>query len=582
MPASATFRLRWPLLVLLASIGLTAFAAFDAQRMLRSQSAVVERAIREFSSFAAWSYGEHLEQRLAVSAAEVLGAVNHGGDMHTNPGVPEAADLVHYLPDDRSCDCHRTRRGPNPAAFFGFKLGTTRVDVARNLFAYPSEGWRVDPVPNQPLPPSTLYPEAERQWIADTLNVHARAVRRDGYGYGMILGRFDGKVRPITYTLMPTAWGDTIVYGVEYTPAAFNRMLSEVLDDSGLLPESFTKGTRNRNVVAVRVLDGASQTIYESMPGVRSRTATTLALSPAYGSISAHVMIRPDQASGLIIGGMPSSRLPMVGGLLLIATALTIIAFLQIRRETELARTRSDFVASISHELRTPLAQIKLYLETLRLGRAETPEKREWSLGHIDRETTRLSNLVENVLRFSRLGRADEKAAESIDVATEAARIVEEFAPLAASRKASVELVAEARPMVRIRPEALRHILVNLLDNAVRYGPQGQTITVQVAGSGRTALLSVSDQGKGVPKPERESIWKAFTRVPTATGAAGSGIGLTIVRDLVIQNGGTVSVGDAPDGGAQFAVSLPSTDLPTRPTQAGIVAGDVPEHVHAD
>ena len=72
---------------------------------------------------------------------------------------------------------------------------------------------------------------------------------------------------------------------------------------------------------------------------------------------------------------------------------------------------RADFVSSISHELRTPLAQIKLYIETLRLGRAETPEKREWSLAHIDRETTRLGNLVENVLRFSRLGRAEEKAA---------------------------------------------------------------------------------------------------------------------------------------------------------------------------
>src|SRR5215216_86220 len=94
----SALRLGWPLLVLLASIGLTALAAFDAQRTVRAQRAVVDRAVKEFSSFAAWSYSEHLMQKLSVAAVEVVGAVNHGGNMHTNPRVPTAADLVHYLP----------------------------------------------------------------------------------------------------------------------------------------------------------------------------------------------------------------------------------------------------------------------------------------------------------------------------------------------------------------------------------------------------------------------------------------------------------------------------------------------------
>ena len=78
MTTSSSFRLRWPLLVLMASIGLTAFAAFDAQRTVRGQNEVVSRAIHEFSSFAAWSYGEHLKQQFSAASAEVIGAVNHG------------------------------------------------------------------------------------------------------------------------------------------------------------------------------------------------------------------------------------------------------------------------------------------------------------------------------------------------------------------------------------------------------------------------------------------------------------------------------------------------------------------------
>jgi signal transduction histidine kinase len=561
--------MRWPLLVLMASIGLTAFAAFDAQRAVRGQNAVVNRAIHEFSSFAAWSYGEHLKQQLSVAAAEAIGAVNHGGDMHTNPNVPNAIELVHYLPQDARCDCHRARLGPNPATFFAFKLGTTNVDVARNVHADPLEGWRVDHVPGQPLPPSNLYAtEAERRWIADTLNVHARAVARDDYGFGLVIGRFERRVRPISFTLMPTAWGDTMVYGVEYTPAAFKSTLTRVLDGDGLLPQTFTRGTRNRDVVALRVLDGAGEPIFESVPGVNSPTATDLVLSPAFGSLTLHAMIRPEQASGLIIGGTPRSRLPFVLGLLGIAAALTLVAFTQIRRESELARIRSDFVSSISHELRTPLAQIKLYLETLRLGRADTPEKREWSLAHIDRETTRLGNLVENVLRFSRLGRADESVADPIDVAAETAKIVDEFSPLAASRKASIEVEISAEPSARIGPEALRHIVVNLLDNAVKYGPQGQAVGVRVWQADGRALISVSDQGAGVPVADRNGIWRAFARAKTSTAAAGSGIGLTIVRDLVTKNGGKVWVEDAETGGARFVVSLPATSVRSAVTEA--------------
>jgi signal transduction histidine kinase len=554
----AHFRLRWPLLVLMASIGLTALAAFDAQRTLRRQDRVVDRAIREFSSFAAWSYGEHLQQQLASAAVEVVGAVNHGENMHTSPRTPEPKELAHYLPYDMVCECHRARAGPNPAAFFGFKLGDREAEIAQNLFAKPEEGWRVDEMPGHlmaPAEPASL--PAERKWLADTMTAHARSVPRDDHGYGFLIGRFNGESKAILYTLMPTSWGDTMVYGAVYTPTALARMLARVLDGNGLLPATFTEGKRNRDVVALRVLDAAGNRVFNSAPGLASTTSTELRLSPSLGSVAVAVTIRPEQASSLIIGGSPRSRLPFLLGLLALAAAMSVVAVAQIRRESELAGMRADFVSSISHELRTPLAQIKLYLETVRLGRASTPEQREWSLGHIDRETTRLSNLVENVLRFSRLGRAESPPETPVELGAESVRIVDEFRPLAAARKSTIDLNVGEDSFVLIRPDGLRHVLVNLLDNAIKYGPAGQVVRVDVARRNGSAVLSVTDQGSGVPLGEREKIWDAFARAKTSTEAAGSGIGLTIVRDIVQHLGGKVWVEDAEAGGARFIVALP-------------------------
>src|SRR6185436_535772 len=108
-------------------------------------------------------------------------------------------------------------------------------------------------------------------------------------------------------------------------------------------------------------------------------------------------------------------------GMLLVSVALAVVAVIQLRREEELARIRSDFVSSVSHELRTPLAQIRLFLETLRLGRFTTEAQRQWSLDNIDRETNRLAHLVENVLYFARAGRAPaaRAAPEATDLAAE-------------------------------------------------------------------------------------------------------------------------------------------------------------------
>jgi signal transduction histidine kinase len=558
LPSSLRFRV--PLVVLLASIGLTTFAVFDAQRAVRSQQEVTERALREYATFAAWSYAQHLNEALTALLRESLGAVNHGDGMHTSPRVPDARDLAHYLPWDAACMCHRARSGPNPSTFFALKIGSEKLDVGLNSHPDPMHGWEVDrPIP-EPLAMGFAgdYSRAEKKYLVDTLTRRIRTAGQPDHGYTLVVGETSEGPMLAAYTLMPTSWGDTMVYGARYSTTALSDLLSGVLDGNGLLPSTFTEGRRNRDVLVVRVSDHSGRRIFDSAPGLTSPLESHIELPSRAGALGVDAIIRPEVAGTLIIGRLPGSRLPMLFGVLGLAGALAIVAVAQLRREGELARLRADFVSNVSHELRTPLAQIKLYLETLRLGRAKTEAEREWSLGHIDRETTRLHFLVENVLRFSRFGRGEATIATAVDVGDEVERIVEEFRPLAASRRVRIVCDIGARPTLAMRPEALRQILLNLLDNAVKYGPSEQTVRISLAQRDSNVQLSVADEGPGVPVREREQIWTPFMRGAAARAKGGSGIGLTIVREVVEQHGGRCWVEPImPSGGARFVVTLP-------------------------
>src|SRR2546427_5026946 len=120
------------------------------------------------------------------------------------------------------------------------------------------------------------------------------------------------------------------------------------------------------------------------------------------GDLHAEATLRASVADQLIIGGLPKSRLPLILGLLALTAVLIGTALVQLRRESQLARLRTDFISGVSHELRTPLAQIRMFSETLVLGRVRSDEERRRSLAIIDQESRRLTHLVENLPHFSR------------------------------------------------------------------------------------------------------------------------------------------------------------------------------------
>jgi len=413
---------------------------------------------------------------------------------------------------------------------------------------------------HMPMRADRISSPQEQAWLLDSLVRRVRRLGEVDHGFTLVVTKVDSTPRIYAYTLMPTSWGDTMVYVARYSKASMTRLLEGVLDGGGLLPSTFTEGRRNRDVLSVRVTDRSGNILFDSSPNGPARPSSLLAahveMPSRAGLLNIDASIHPEIAGSLLIGGLPKSRLPFLLGLLGLAAALSIVAVMQLRREGELATLRADFVSSVSHELRTPVAQIRLYLETLQLGRASTDEQREWSLGHIDRETKRLSHLVENVLRFSTLGGSDPTQTEPVDVGTEVANIAKEFSALAASRRATVVVDATTTPPVSMRPDALRHIVLNLLDNAVKYGPPGQTVRVCVRPAEDGVAISVDDEGPGVAVADRERIWRPFTRGPTAVSNGGSGIGLTIVREVANAHGGSARVEESSSGGARFVVTL--------------------------
>ena len=239
-----------------------------------------------------------------------------------------------------------------------------------------------------------------------------------------------------------------------------------------------------------------------------------------------------------------------------------VYALRDVTDQKEFERTRSDFVATASHELRTPLAAVYGAARTLRRTDIELPaEQQEQFLEIIVTETERLTAIVSQILLAGQLegGRVDVSAA-----ATDLARLVESVLVSQRVRAPDhLELRLEQngdRAVALADEDKLRQVLVNLLDNAIKYSPDGGEVAVELAGGAGRVRLTVRDQGLGVPAGEQERIFEKFYRLDPALtrGVGGSGLGLFISRELVTRMGGSLTVRSQPGEGAAFVVDLPA------------------------
>jgi signal transduction histidine kinase len=250
--------------------------------------------------------------------------------------------------------------------------------------------------------------------------------------------------------------------------------------------------------------------------------------------------------------------------ILMAVAATLVIAFLAIvlRRATELARLRGDFTAAVSHELRTPLTEIMLYAELIQTGRTTGAVATVEAADVILAEARRLHNLVENVLVVARTDRRMLRVRVDMhDLVPIVRATVATFAPLAAKRQIPVHCELPDALPARCDPAAVACVLLNLLDNSVRYGPRSQPVIVRGFTPGRDETsFEVDDAGPGIPAGDRERVLQPYVRLDRDVDAltSGSGLGLAVVHALIAEMRGTLRFGDSARGGTVVTVSLPA------------------------
>jgi two-component system phosphate regulon sensor histidine kinase PhoR len=239
-----------------------------------------------------------------------------------------------------------------------------------------------------------------------------------------------------------------------------------------------------------------------------------------------------------------------------------VLTFDDATERHRVERIRRDFVANASHELRTPLTSIRGFVEALEDGALGEPETARRFLGKIRAHADRMAALVDDLLELSRL-ESGQRPPEWADTAPAAIaeEVVTAVADLAARKRIALACSDRGAPRVVSDPERVRRILENLIDNAVKYTPEGGRVDVAAsAAPDGAALLEVADDGPGIAPEHLERIFERFYRVDKARSRAlgGTGLGLSIVRHLADSIGASVTVSSQPGRGTRFTVRVPA------------------------
>ena len=254
--------------------------------------------------------------------------------------------------------------------------------------------------------------------------------------------------------------------------------------------------------------------------------------------------------SSLILGVL---SVLMIGGL--------VLTYRSVNKQVALARLKSDFVSNVSHELRTPLALIRLYAETLELGRITTQEKKNEYYSIIRKESERLTALINNILDFSRIeaGRKEYDFRET-DIAELVRNTLDSYRfQIEQQGFALDEQIDSGIPTVKVDREAIARALVNLVNNALKYSQNEKFLGVRLYRDKGLLKLEVSDRGIGIERHEQARIFEKFYRTgdPLVHNTKGSGLGLSLVRHITRAHGGEVEVESIPGRGSKFTLTLP-------------------------
>jgi len=235
-----------------------------------------------------------------------------------------------------------------------------------------------------------------------------------------------------------------------------------------------------------------------------------------------------------------------------------------VRREMELSQLKADFVSNVSHELRTPLSLIRMFGETLEMGRVSGEKKKREYYSTIVRETERLTSLVNNILNFSRMesGKKSYQLAD-VDLSAVVRRVLSSYQSQLEHLGFSIQTNIDATlPMIQADAEAVAEAILNIVDNALKYSREQKSITITTGKVNKSVFVQVDDKGIGIPLHEQSRIFEKFYRVSGGQmhETRGSGLGLTLVRHIMDAHKGEITVQSQPGEGSSFRLSFPVND----------------------
>ncbi len=329
-----------------------------------------------------------------------------------------------------------------------------------------------------------------------------------------------------------------------------------------LLPQAMGELLRvagDDSAPVISVLDENDREVYSSGSGL-ARHEVRLPFIPVLRQWKMGIGYRNTTIEALARSQFRQNLL-LIGVAIVLLLAGLILALRATTREMKLVEAKTTFVSNVSHELKTPLSLIRLFAETLELGRVRNPEEAHEYYRIINRESRRLTRLINNILDFSRIeaGRRQYQFAEAdvVEVVTEVLQSYERQMTNAGF-EAETNIQPDL-PLALIDREALAQAVLNLVDNAIRYSDRAKRIEVSVRLRGGDIAVEVADQGLGIPKAEHQRIFEKFYRVSTGLvhDTKGSGLGLAIVKHIVEAHRGRVMVESALGKGSRFTILLP-------------------------
>jgi len=252
-------------------------------------------------------------------------------------------------------------------------------------------------------------------------------------------------------------------------------------------------------------------------------------------------------------------------GIILVMLIGIILMIRAVIHESEISRMKSEFVSNVSHELKTPLALIRMFGETLDSGIVTEEKDKQKFYGIIRKESERLTHLINNVLDFSRMDAGvKEYNFQEADLVEVVRSSLEAYKFQISDSGFRIESELPDEPMtIRIDKDAISQVLLNLLNNSVKYSDEVKYIMVKVHKESSSALISVTDHGVGIPKDELKKIFDKFYRVSTSKTkeTQGAGLGLTLSKHIVKEHGGTIEVESEVGHGSRFTIVLPMADI---------------------